>query len=489
MKNTFKHTRLYQAICCILMAGMVFSMMPKAVKADAVSFSEDTYVQAESGYNFADFIERLYNVALNRPSEKAGKDFWIEKVTKDGFTGADCARNFLIYCPEFGNRKLSNAQIVDTMYKTFFDRAGEKAGRDFWIDYMKTHPMEDVVNGFINSTEWCNLCAKYEVRSGAVPWVQSEYPSQAAIDFVEHLYQVTEKYDRGYPKRVITDEIKHYYAMEVTNYSGGAAEAVMFFTTESLDDGVIWYKSNHEFIKCLYECVLNRTPSEKEVSYWISVLFNNQDYQVACTIATSDEFKSFCYKHGFGTKLPYEETVTTRLNVPNSPAPTVAASIANDKAIISKAVEQAIKDYCSWKSGFNFNSKFMKEEQHCADEAHDYYLYDHTFINHDAEGGCGFEGCYSMKAIWTEDYNRTGKFHRYQWSGYGAQFETDLYTAAYNSAVYCLTVHCSDLSENANVTEFGYGVAVIWDPYFMNWCGWTPNVTYYIYIGAEPASI
>ena len=74
--------------------------------------------------SFADFIERLYHVALDRDSEEEGKAYWLQKVTQEGYTGADCARFFLIDAEEFQNRNLSDQAFIETLYLTFFDRPG-----------------------------------------------------------------------------------------------------------------------------------------------------------------------------------------------------------------------------------------------------------------------------------------------------------------------------------------------------------------------------
>ena len=53
-----------------------------------------------TGGGFEGFVERLYVVALERPSEPEGKAFWCEKVNDGSYDGAYCARFFLT-SPEF----------------------------------------------------------------------------------------------------------------------------------------------------------------------------------------------------------------------------------------------------------------------------------------------------------------------------------------------------------------------------------------------------
>ncbi|MBP5491906.1 MAG: DUF4214 domain-containing protein, partial [Clostridiales bacterium] len=68
--------------------------------------------------SFEDFVERLYTVALGRASEAEGKAFWVDQVVNKGFTGADCARFFLLDAPEFLGRGLSDDEFVEILYLT-----------------------------------------------------------------------------------------------------------------------------------------------------------------------------------------------------------------------------------------------------------------------------------------------------------------------------------------------------------------------------------
>jgi len=84
--------------------------------------------------SFEEFVERLYTVALNRTSDPEGKKFWCKEVVENGRSGADCARYFLLDAPEFMNRKLSTEDFVETLYKTFFDRKSDAAGKYYMIN-------------------------------------------------------------------------------------------------------------------------------------------------------------------------------------------------------------------------------------------------------------------------------------------------------------------------------------------------------------------
>ena len=135
------------------------------------------------------FVERLYKDALARESDKDGKDYWVTHVNSGELSGADCAREFL-FSKEFRDRNLSDEGFLKILYRTFFDRNYEDDpdGYNFWLGYLKTNTRDSVINGFIESTEWCNICATYGVRSGAI-YAKATVASENSIRFATRLYK------------------------------------------------------------------------------------------------------------------------------------------------------------------------------------------------------------------------------------------------------------------------------------------------------------
>lgn len=238
--------------------------------------------------NFEDFIERLYVVALNRESEPEGKAFWIQKVTKEGFSGADCARGFLIEAKEFQNRNLPDEEFLDVLYKTFFDREADADGKAFWLNYLKEHSREDIINGFIESTEWCNLCAKYNIRSGAKS-ARSEFPSKNAEGFAERLYS------KCLGRESDKDGLL-FWAMRLTNLDSTGAEAArdFFMSTEFLNLNT----SNDDFLTRMYRTFFDREPDADGMAFWTEYLKTETRYQVICGFSESQEFTNLCLSYG-----------------------------------------------------------------------------------------------------------------------------------------------------------------------------------------------
>jgi len=241
---------------------------------------------------FEDFVERLYVVALGRASEAAGKKFWVEKVGSGEYDGAACARYFLLDAPEFMNRNLSVEEFVETLYKTFFDRESDAAGKKGWVDAIKTGKMTRaiVVENFIESTEWCNVCATYGVRSGA-QWHKAEFASKNAINFATRLYTCCLGRD---PE----EKGLQYWSLALTNLEQtGCSAAKEFFKGQEFSNLKL---KDDEYIRRLYTTFMDREPEASEVAYWAGELAGGTQTRdsVLSFFGQSEEFTKICKKYG-----------------------------------------------------------------------------------------------------------------------------------------------------------------------------------------------
>ena len=241
---------------------------------------------------FDDFVERLYKCALSRASEEGGKKFWTNEVVTGKRTGADCARYFLLEAPEFMNRNLSTEDFVETLYKTFFDRDSEPNGKAFWVNSLKDGKMTrtEVVNGFIESVEWCNICARYGVKSGATT-KKATIASPNAQSFATRLYTCCLGRD---PE---ADGLK-YWSLALTNLEKTGCEAAGFFFTGPEFEG--FGTSNEEYINRLYTTFMDRTPRADEVEYWVGQIRSAKMSRRAVLefFGQCEEFTNICAKYG-----------------------------------------------------------------------------------------------------------------------------------------------------------------------------------------------
>ena len=240
--------------------------------------------------SFEDFIERMYVVALNRQSEPEGKAFWMDKVKNEGFTGGRVAIGFLIEAPEFLNRNLSDSDFIDVLYKTFFDREADEGGKAFWMGHLATDmTREQVVRGFIDSTEWCNLCAYYGVKSGA-PNAKAEKPSNNALKFATRLY--TECLGRDPDADGLL-----FWALRLTNLESSGYEAAKgFFESKEFENKNV---DDTTYVKLLYRTFMGRDYDQSGLEFWLGHLGTDMTrLQVLQGFAQSQEFTNICNEYG-----------------------------------------------------------------------------------------------------------------------------------------------------------------------------------------------
>ena len=248
----------------------------------------DVRVELENP-SFEDFVERLYTVALGRASDPVGKEFWVKQVVEKGATGADCASFFLLDAPEFLNRGLSDDEFIEILYKTFFDRESEPQGKDFYMKYIKNHGRRNVIWCFIDSTEWCNVCAAYGIKSGA-PYQKATEPSKSAKAFATRLYTCCLGRD---PE----PEGLEYWSLALTNLEKTGAEAAqLFFESQELVDLRL---DDKEYITRLYTTFMDRQPEDGGMQYWLGEMAKGKTRRaVMAWFAQSPEFTEICQKYG-----------------------------------------------------------------------------------------------------------------------------------------------------------------------------------------------
>ena len=241
---------------------------------------------SNSGLSFGDFVERLYVVALNRQSEKEGKDYWCELVGNGTLSGADCARFFLT-SPEFKGRNLSDEDFLKVLYSTFFDRnaADDPDGFNFWMNSLKSVGKDTVVEGFINSPEWCNICADYGVRSGA-PTAKATKASKNATAFATRLY--TECLGREPEEGGL-----NYWSLGLTNQElTGSQAAHEFFYCQEFNDHNF---DNKELLTRMYKTFMGREPDTDGLNYRLNNMNNGMTKdQVFNSFVQSQEFTDIC---------------------------------------------------------------------------------------------------------------------------------------------------------------------------------------------------
>lgn len=224
-------------------------------------FNNETIVRADSREEYARaFAERMYTIVLGRGSDPQGIADWSNALISGQLSGATCAYGFF-NSPEFTNKKISNEQYVEILYKAILGRNADAAGKAGWVEWLdKGMTRNCALNGFINSQEFKNICSKYGIDAGNLELTDpvDKYPYVNAL--VVNTY-------RTFLNRNADAEGLSSWVNALVN---GA-------TASQLIEGFIYSKefvgrkvNDREYVYALYKGILGRGASDKEIDSWLS---------------------------------------------------------------------------------------------------------------------------------------------------------------------------------------------------------------------------
>ncbi|MBO4638118.1 MAG: DUF4214 domain-containing protein [Clostridiales bacterium] len=237
------------------------------------------------------FVDRMYNIVLGRAADETGRSEWIANLTHGDSTGAEIVRGFY-NSSEFQGKDLTDTQFVTSLYQAMFGREPDAAGLDGWLAVLSSGEGRDhVIDGFINSSEFQNLCLIYGIRSGGtgIPTVEVE-PNDSIVAFCERFY--TEVLGRPSDPNGI-----RAWSLEIANQRITAGEAArgFFFSDEAIAQDI----SDMVYLTRLYRTLLGRDPEAEGLEAWAAVLSNGESREnVFSGFVNSDEFKLICRMYG-----------------------------------------------------------------------------------------------------------------------------------------------------------------------------------------------
>mgnify|MGYP003295998778 CR=1 FL=1 len=237
------------------------------------------------------FVDRLYTVVLGRAAEKDGKKYWADELASRKQDGATAAFGFLT-SQEFADKHYDDKSFVEILYRLFFGRNSDKDGMAYWKGELENGQSRDwVISGFVNSTEWANICVEYGIKSGGtgVPTTNIK-PNKKVTDFASRLY--TTCLGRDAEKAGL-----EYWAGELANMrvTGTTAAQGFFFSKEFIDAKL----SDKEFVNRLYKTFMGREADKAGFDYWLGEMKNGSTREtVFMGFATAPEFANLCNEAG-----------------------------------------------------------------------------------------------------------------------------------------------------------------------------------------------
>lgn len=265
--------------------NMPASACPEPGKSQGINPTPDQEQQLR------DFIIRLYVNALGRKSYAQEEiDYWYERLTSGKSNGAEVAQGFF-FSDEFRNKKLSDAEYVDVLYRVMFDRPGDQGGTENWLDKLELGmSREYVYAGFANSEEFKNVCLRYGVKQGHIICGAYRDQNEGVTAFVNRLYRKALGRDgdddgmEDWCRKILRRE------QNMESVAHGFIFSAEFLTRATSDE---------EFVRILYRTFLDRECDPAGFNDWVGKLNQGMERELVFQgFARSPEFRRLMQEYG-----------------------------------------------------------------------------------------------------------------------------------------------------------------------------------------------
>ena len=118
---------------------------------------------ADQNEGVTKFVARCYRLCLGRREDSAGLNEWCNAILTGRNTAKQAAFGF-VFSSEFQNKHLSDTDFIKVMYRVFLDREADASGLSAWGNVLRGGGnREHVFNGFADSPEFREICARYGI--------------------------------------------------------------------------------------------------------------------------------------------------------------------------------------------------------------------------------------------------------------------------------------------------------------------------------------
>lgn len=237
------------------------------------------------------YVDRLYQLCLNRKPDPAGQADWIDRLYRGRATGAQAAFGFF-FSDEFKLWNTTDEEFVELLYNVMMGRASDTAGKADWV--YKLHNgvgREGVFRGFAQSREFEMICASYGIEQGAVSVSEARDKNPGLTTFIARLY--TRALGRTYETAGLNDWCGRILTGSWSVYdvsTKGFFHSAEFYNRNLSDD---------QYVKVLYRTFLDREYDRAGYDYWMNRLAAGASRdEVLAGFSNSREFAELMKSYG-----------------------------------------------------------------------------------------------------------------------------------------------------------------------------------------------
>lgn len=274
----------------IIAVGIGNAIITATVKADSrIQANLKVSVPDNQNNQVRGFVYRMYDKVLKRPAELTGLNDWSLRLISGRADGASLSTGFIL-SDEFLNRRLNDSDYIDVLYISFFNRAADRSGKELWLNYIQNGiSREYILQGFVNSAEFDNLCRQYGIKRGNIILTAYRDQNPNLTMFVNRLY--TKALERTGEATGIEFWTEQIITRKITPEN--AAKSFVFseeFTMKKLDD--------RKYIEVLYRTFMDREYDSIGMETWLKELKKSSRQKVLEGFSRSTEFADIMKSYG-----------------------------------------------------------------------------------------------------------------------------------------------------------------------------------------------
>ena len=240
------------------------------------------------------FVERMYQIVLDRKPDPDGRCFWETRLREGKLTAADLVKGFFL-SREFTNRELCDEEFTEICYSALMDRNSDAGGKNSWLRKMENGMSRTyVLKGFVNSVEFAALCNAYGIDKGTLNTTEARDRNEGITAFAARCYRevLGRRYDAGglnsWCSKILTSSNKKQEA--VNTASNGFFHSPEFMKKNT---------GNEEYVNILYHTFLGREADEAGFRDWTGRLAKGASRDsVLIGFANSREFANIMAEYG-----------------------------------------------------------------------------------------------------------------------------------------------------------------------------------------------
>jgi hypothetical protein len=250
-------------------------------------------VNLVSFYKLMSFTPRLYRNFLKREPDEMGLGDWVDALYSGRATGAKIVSGFVL-SKEYQANSLSDEEYVAAMYRIIFNREPDKDGLRSWVSVLDNGcTNKKILEGFISSNEFYNLCKDLGIKVGSYMSVEIADNNYLVASFVARLYRLI--LGRRYDREGLDNWVR---ALVYRTATASEVVKAFFFSQEFLNRNL----TIEQFLTIAYRAILGREPDPHGFREWLDAMVIIDPpisrEQIIDKFLKSKEFGELCKQYG-----------------------------------------------------------------------------------------------------------------------------------------------------------------------------------------------